>query len=154
MLPPLGRIHLDFLLINSIPGNNLVNILPNRSIQINTQISGNLLPLPTILATTVTAASEVWWKPSTWKVKKNQAKEKDEVRFTCSEKSIEGMPNSAPSGSCNGATDKVEKYVEVICYNCGEPGYHVVASYFPKTFFIYISLDHEVDICPVKKQLQ
>jgi hypothetical protein len=51
-------------------------------------------------------------------------------------------------------TERGEQYAEVICYNCGEPGHHKASCLLPKTCFICSSLEHEVDVCPVKKQPQ
>ena len=49
---------------------------------------------------------------------------------------------------------KEETYAEVICYNCGEPGHHKAACTLPPSCFICGSAEHEVEVCPTKKEPQ
>jgi hypothetical protein len=61
------------------------------------------------------------------------------------------------SGVGKAETKKVEAnkfgdFMDVICYNCGNPGYHKASCKKPKICFICKKEGHLVDLCHVKSK--
>ena len=59
---------------------------------------------------------------------------------------------NSSAGSKRDAKDlSEERFVDVICYNCGIPSHHKANCPKPKSYFICKSPEHIVDLCPIRK---